>query len=1096
MKLPVNAIICLQLLYCLVSVVDIHCFGSSLSCYGRVSNSTCLTMGYSRDQLISLRNGFMSNGYVSILKENGIFKFSGPRGTRAGLQHKNKVHKIKTISSNNRKQMNSSLGVNQLNHVQISCNAFNDSGLTLSNFSCLNAQSVKNKTHSLKDYILERNIQLCAITETWLKPQHDVEMGELKPAGFKLDPIHRLHNRAGGIAIVHHSSLKAEVKDKGSRQSYQYMDMFIPRGSESIRLLVLYRPPYHSRTNPVPVSIFFEEFSSHMETLLLSPHYVVITGDFNIHMDLLTVPDAALCTDSEKQSKQSASKFMDILSSFGLQQHINGPTHRSGHTLDLLITRCDDNVLRGSPMVDSYVSDHWSLLFKVCIHKPAPILKHVTFRKIKSVDMESLKKDLSESELIVNPSRDLSDLVDSYNRSLSGLIDKHAPLTTKDIPVKDRRPWYSEQIKNEKKVRRRLERKWLKSKSTIDEDLLKSQRNKVNVLINKARFDYYSNLIEDCGPDQKALFRVVSNLFCKDNMSQFPECSDMDMLAEEFSQFFIGKVQKIRQKLDSIPVTCDYIDPVCSSCLDTFQPMSEESVRKLISKSPSKSCDLDPFPTDFVKKCLDLLLPVITRIINLSLEQGVFPDQFLHAIVLPLLKKLGLELVFPSYRPVSNLMFLSKLSERAVASQFVDYCDTNGLKERLQSAYSQFHSTETALTRVHNDILMAMDSQKVVILTLLDLSAAFDTVDHSILLARLERRFGVKGTVLNWFRSYLSNRTQSVTLPGGAKSSSQKLTCGVPQGSVLGPILFCVYTAPLGDILRANDVNYHLYADDSQLYLAFEPNLNQSQIDAVDCMEKSISDVRNWMLHNKLMINDGKTVFMTIGNTPHLSKLNFNSIKVGNDVIPVSDGAKNLGVTFDSGMTMQAHINTTCKSGFYHLRNIARIRKCLTKESCVTLVHAFISSRLDYCNSLLAGVPKCHLRKLQVLQNSAARLVTFTRKFDHISPVLFNLHWLPVEERINFKILLLTYKALNGKAPAYITEMLSFKDTRQTRYMQSAPLYVPKIKRSTFGGRSFSSVAPSLWNSLPVSIRTAKDVDVFKTKLKTHLFVSYYNSIM
>ncbi len=248
------------------------------------------------------------------------------------------------------------------------------------------------------------------------------------------------------------------------------------------------------------------------------------------------------------------------------------------------------------------------------------------------------------------------------------------------------------------------------------------------------------------------------------------------------------------------------------------------------------------------------------------------------------------------------------------------------------------------------------------------------------------------------------------------------------------------------------------------------------------------------MLSNKLMINDGKTIFMTIGNSPHLKKLNFESISVGEDTIFISETARNLGVTFDSGMTMQSHINSVTKSGYYHLRNISRIRKCLTKEACVTLVHAFISSRLDYCNTLLAGVPDCHLNKLQVLQNSAARLVTFTRKFDHITPILHDLHWLPVEERIKFKILLLTYKALNGKAPKYISQMLSFKDTRNTRYMQSVPLYVPKVRCPTFGGRSFSYKAPTLWNGLPLSIRSAESIDSFKTKLKTHLFTAYYES--
>ncbi len=1083
----------------------------TLCCYD-CSTCSCFQMGYTRDQLIALKDKFLNNStYVSVLKKNGLFRYDGPRGNRAGRNVKNKVFSIPTIKtkstpSPSRRSVvhchNNSLHSqnspahyqNITNCVQIACNSFNDSGLKLSTFACFNAQSVKNKTHALKDYILDKNIQLCAITESWLKPQNDLEMGELKPSGYKLDPIHRLHNKAGGIVVVHHEALKAKVKDKGNRQSYQFMDLLVPSGSDSIRVLVLYRPPYNFRTNPVPISTFFDEFSSHMEGFLLSLHNIVITGDFNIHMDLLEVLDTTGMTDSQKQYRQEALRFSDILASFGLQQHVSGPTHRSGHTLDLIITRCDDRPLRGVPVVDSYISDHWSLLFKVCIHRPAPVLKQVNFRKIKSVDIDAFKLDLSTSDLITSTPHDLSDLVECYNQCLGQLLEKHAPVITKDVPIKDRCPWYTEQIKTEKRSRRKFERKWLRTKLPIDEEILKNQRNKVNILINKTRSDHYSKKISECDGDQKALFQIVSHLFHKDTVSPYPEADSMVSLAEDFSNFFVGKVTKIREKLDSLPVACDYTDPECNSSLDTFQPLSVDGVRKLIRKSATKSCDLDPLPTDILKKCLDMLLPIITRIVNLSLQEGDFPSQYLLAIVHPLIKKLGLELIFPSYRPVSNLAYLSKIIERAVAEQFVDYRGLNGLRELLQSAYAQFHSTETALTRVHNDISMAMDGKKVVILTLLDLSAAFDTVDHAILLTRLERRFGVKGTALNWFRSYLSNRKQFVSLPGGAKSSNQNLTFGVPQGSVLGPILFCVYTTPLGDILRAQDVNFHLYADDSQLYLAFEPNFNQSQIDAVERMEGAISEARNWMLSNKLMINDGKTIFMTIGNTPHLEKLNFSSLRVGDDIIPVSNTSRNLGVTFDSGMTMQPHINTICKSGYYHLRNISRIRKCLSRESCVTLVHAFISSRLDYCNTLLAGVPQCHLNKLQVLQNSAARVVTFTRKFDHITPILYQLHWLPVEERIKFKILLLTYKALNGQAPQYISQMLSFKDTRNTRYMQSVPLFVPKVRCPTFGGKSFSHVAPGLWNKLPLSIRSAENVDIFKTKLKTHLFVAYFNN--
>ncbi len=179
------------------------------------------------------------------------------------------------------------------------------------------------------------------------------------------------------------------------------------------------------------------------------------------------------------------------------------------------------------------------------------------------------------------------------------------------------------------------------------------------------------------------------------------------------------------------------IEVPCDSQFSAFAPLSCDEVKKLIIRSPTKSCSLDPIPTSVMKQCLDLLLPVITAIINLSLSTGEFPSAYKLALITPLIKKLGLLLVFPSFRPVSNLMFLSKLTERAVAVQLIDYCEINHLKELLQSAYSTYHSTETALTKVHNDIMLAMDNQQVVLLLLLDLSAAFDTVDHEILLSRL-----------------------------------------------------------------------------------------------------------------------------------------------------------------------------------------------------------------------------------------------------------------------------------------------------------------------------------------------------------------------
>ncbi|KAL9979250.1 hypothetical protein ACROYT_G016884 [Oculina patagonica] len=329
------------------------------------------------------------------------------------------------------------------------------------------------------------------------------------------------------------------------------------------------------------------------------------------------------------------------------------------------------------------------------------------------------------------------------------------------------------------------------------------------------------------------------------------------------------------------------------------------------------------------------------------------------------------------------------------------------------------------MIKVQDDILRAIDNNCCVILLLLDLSAAFDTVDHRILLDRLSQRFGIVDNALEWFRSYLSDRHQVVKV-NGSQSSRRKLRCGVPQGSVLGPILFLLYTSPLGDIMRYHQVKFHLYADDTQLYLTFKSSPEMAKT----AMEACVRDIDTWMTANMLKMNRDKTELLVL-KARHRPLPPLTSISVCDEDIDLSSKARNIGVIFDTSMSMENHITAICKSAFYHLRNISRIRKYLSFHTAEMLVHAFVSSRLDFCNSLLFGLPKQTLKKLQHVQNVAARIVTLTRKCEHITPVLYNLHWLPIEERIIFKLLLITFKCLRGLAPTYLSDMIKRYVPRQ-----------------------------------------------------------------
>ena len=370
-------------------------------------------------------------------------------------------------------------------------------------------------------------------------------------------------------------------------------------------------------------------------------------------------------------------------------------------------------------------------------------------------------------------------------------------------------------------------------------------------------------------------------------------------------------------------------------------------------------------------------------------------------------------------------------------------------------------------------------------LVLLDLSAAFDTIDHQTLLHRLESCFGISGRALDWVTSYLSDRHQQVKI-AGTFSPSVHIPFGVPQGSVLGPLLFTLYTTPLSGVISNHSIPHHLYADDSQLYVSFS---------AGDCTESirklnsCLVSVQNWMFSNRLKLNPDKTEFLLIGHKQQRNKYHslFPTTLMDVETNPAKS-ARNLGVIFDHDFNFRSHIGQVCRSCFYHMRDIRRIRRYLSLENAKTLAHAMVTSRLDYCNSLLYGIADKDLKKLQRVQNCLARIVTKSPPRTRSVPLLQKLHWLPIKFRIQFKINLLTFKTLSTAQPAYLNDLLSTAlPSRALRSNKGKLLTMPRTRSKT-GGRAFGSCAPILWNTLPLCVRSAPSTFTFRKQLKTFLF--------
>ncbi len=649
----------------------------------------------------------------------------------------------------------------------------------------------------------------------------------------------------------------------------------------------------------------------------------------------------------------------------------------------------------------------------------------------------------------------------------------------------------NETILSSKKQKRKLEKLWRKTNLTVHYEMYRNEKKNMQTLIAKSKTSHYKSKIGECSGNQAQIFKVIAHLQNIKAKPTLPLHENLDELCDTFNDFFVSKIVNIRSKLDQIPLSDEHVllsgPAFCGTPLTEWKEINTEELAEIVKSSSNATCENDPVPTKLVKTCLlDVLLPIICKIVNLSLALGSFPDFFKLAHVKPLLKKITLDPdILKNYRPVSNLTFVSKLAEKVVAKQLINHLQNHNLLEKFQSAYRPQHSTETALLRVSNDILRAIDDKKCIFLVLLDLSAAFDTIDHSILLKRLHDQLGVDGISLQWFASYLSNRTQCISINGNI-SSSKQLPCGVPQGSVLGPLLFCAYLSELGHIIREHDMNFHTYADDTQIYVAFEPEETET---TMQNLELCISKIRMWMVANKLKLNDDKSEFILISSPHNKKKFDDLSLHIGTEVVDVTNSVRNLGVMMDSVFNMEDHITSVCRSCYFHLRNIGAIRQYLDSDTAAQIIHSFVTSRLDYCNSLLHKLPDYLLLRLKKVQNTAVRIITRCNIQDNITPHLKELHWLPVSLRIEFKINLITYKVVNDIAPTYLKELLAPHELpRELRSTSSGNLKVPRSRTTSYGDRAFSVAAPQLWNKLPQEVRNAPTLEIFKTELKTHLF--------
>ncbi len=580
----------------------------------------------------------------------------------------------------------------------------------------------------INDLITTNNLDFMFLNETWLEDSCSATvLNETAPPNFNFISVCRTVRRGGGVAALFKDVYQCKQVSFGQYLSFEYLGIVL-KGAPRILFIIIYRPPKYSPA-------FVEEFTELLSMISSEFDCFAIAGDFNIHID-----NAEIKTTKE---------IITVLNTFDLIQHVHGPTHNRGHTLDLLISRG----LNISSIVikDVALSDHFCIFFDILISVTTES-RSVSVRKrcINENTSVLFMEAISSTPRISADSVDL--LLDSFNSKVKNVIDDIAPIKVSKKTGRQKSVWRkSTAVQNMKRQCRKAERMWRKTKLEIHYSIYKDSLHAFNVELATARQTFFSNLINSNLNNTRTLFATVERL--TNPPSQIPSEMLSDSKCNEFASFFSEKISNIRKEIgtSSCNTEVTQIRPqsqkeVTMSVFETIDSkILEEIVQLLIVNLLSRHTSYI-----FFKSVLNSLEVDLLEVVNTSLLSGTFPNSMKTAVVKPLLKKRNLDsTMLSNYRPISNLPFIGKIIEKIVFNQLNNYFNSNEYLDNFQSGFRVHHSTETALIKIINDIRFNSDSGKISVLVLLDLSAAFDTVDHNILLERLENWVGFLGWHLN-----------------------------------------------------------------------------------------------------------------------------------------------------------------------------------------------------------------------------------------------------------------------------------------------------------------------------------------------------------
>lgn len=921
----------------------------------------------------------------------------------------------------------------------------------------LNVRSLTAHFLNILDYFQTNTYDVIALSETWLTPH--LSDNDVSIEGYNFLRRDRSRDaRGGGVGIY-------------LRNIYQYRLLEFNDNIEDIWVCIeyyninvvlgcVYRSPCEN------VNVFLNEFETSLINNLPISNEIICFGDFNI--DLLNFNSVI------------SNKFNTILESTGLKQIIETATRvtsNSATLLDYIIIpeKCNFSVAGTVPLPQ--ISDHELVYADLTLKLPSNQAVTRTYRDIRNVN-----KDILYDHLQSIPWRNIYDVddidgkVSFFNENINILMDIHAPFKTSTFN-KFHKPWVTDNVKLIMNLRDKAEKKFKRSKNPLHFDEYKNLRNFVNICIKREKRAYLqTSLLKGSKDKWNALKKLNIVKKNKEVTKIIPEnLSNVNAI----NQHFVNSVPAINNPGNDIYDYYNNIKDTIKVSLQ-FKPISVSEVCNYLVSIKTRAVGADGIHINFIILCCPFILDYICHIVNFCIINSVFPSEWKLAHVVPL-PKTDSPTEYNHLRPINILAVLSKILEYAIKSQLVEHIEINNILPETQSGFRAGHSCATALLNVTDHIFKATDNGLLTVLVMLDYSKAFDTLSHELLLLIL-KHIGLNDGAVLFFNNYLNDRKQRVVL-NGESSDFINITKGVPQGSVLGPILFSIYTASIPSYLR--HCKPQMYADDVQLMCSFDSTELQTYCNLIN---RDLETIYKISLEHSLHLNPLKCTAMLFGrNVDRIRSAPNAKIQINGITLQLQDEVKTLGLIIDTNLRFDKHISSCIKRAISKLKLLYNSKDILNTKLKLQLSDSLVLSIFNYGDTVYGPcLTSANMQRIQKIQNYCLRFAYGIRRRQPISHKLLESKWINMKNRRKLHSGVLYHKIITYKIPSYLYRKISFRTDVHTLNIRFKGTLTPPVHKTALFQRSFSFNITRLYNSLPLHLKS-RTVLSFSKNYKKHL---------